>query len=118
MKEAKGYFELVGNNIQRTLQEKGMSQQELADKMGISKQVMSKIVRGDKAINVLEISRIAKEIGGSPDSLLQIQNKNVYTHQPAFMKKDRIDQSEEHSIELLQSVIEEITMLEGYLKES
>lgn len=44
-------FQQVGNNIQDVLREKGKTQQYLADTLNISKQVMSKIVMGAKAIN-------------------------------------------------------------------
>ena len=39
------------------LTEKNMSQTELAEKIGVSKQVMGKIVKGQKSINALEIKK-------------------------------------------------------------
>lgn len=46
-----------------------MSQSELADKIGVSKQVMSKIVKGQKSINVFEIKKISKILNVSMDRL-------------------------------------------------
>ena len=45
-------FAQVGANIQEQLDRKGFTQQSLADELGISKQVMNKIIKGNKAINV------------------------------------------------------------------
>ena len=65
-------FAQVGANIQEKLNEKGMSQQSLADALGISKQVMNKIIKGSKAINVNELSKIAGILSTSTDSLLTV----------------------------------------------
>ena len=39
-------FSQVGSNIQKHLVAKGFTQQRLADELGISKQVMNKIIKG------------------------------------------------------------------------
>ena len=62
-------FIQVGKNIQTFLSEKGKTQQNLADAMGISKQVMSKIINGNKAINVTEIAKIAEFLEVSVDDI-------------------------------------------------
>ena len=54
-------FAQVGANIQRQLDIKGMTQQSLADALQISKQVMNKIIKGSKAINVNELAKISVE---------------------------------------------------------
>ena len=51
-------FAQVGENIQHLLDERGMTQQNLAEALGISKQVVNKIIKGNKAINVKEIAEI------------------------------------------------------------
>ena len=43
-------FKQVGNNIQTALSAQGKTQQFLAEQLGISNQVMSKIISGSKAI--------------------------------------------------------------------
>lgn len=45
------FFEQIGNNILQILKEKNINQTELAEKIGVSKQVLGKIVKGQKAIN-------------------------------------------------------------------
>ena len=52
-------FAQVGANIKKSLDIKGFTQQSLADALGISKQVMNKIIKGNKAINVNELAKIA-----------------------------------------------------------
>lgn len=63
-------FVEVGSTIKRILDEQGMTQQALATAIGVSKQVMNKIVAGNKAINVTEISSIATALGTTVDVLL------------------------------------------------
>jgi transcriptional regulator with XRE-family HTH domain len=63
-------FPCIGQRILQSIESKGMSQKDLSEKIGVSKQVMSKIINGKKAINVDEIARIAAAIGVTVDSLL------------------------------------------------
>ncbi|MCD8096825.1 MAG: helix-turn-helix domain-containing protein [Lachnospiraceae bacterium] len=65
-------FEQVGSNIRSILSAQGRTQQSLAEELGISKQVMSKIIAGAKAINAAEIRRIADALHVSADSLLEM----------------------------------------------
>ena len=58
----------VGANIQEQLSLKGIKQQELADALSISKQVMNKIIKGYKAINVNELAQIASVLGTTTDA--------------------------------------------------
>ena len=44
---ANNYTE-VGKNISMVMEQRGMTQQNLANRLGISKQVMSKIIKGNK----------------------------------------------------------------------
>ena len=81
------FFVQVGNNIQNNLKQQGKTQQFLADQLGISKQVMSKIIGGSKAINVVEISKIADVLGVSVDALLKTEGKDELMHNFSFMGK-------------------------------
>ena len=51
-------FQQVGNNIQTVLKEKSLTQQHLANKLNISKQVMSKIVTGLSQLMFLKFLRL------------------------------------------------------------
>lgn len=104
-------FEQVGNNIQKVLNEQGKTQQFLADQLGISKQVMSKIVSGAKAINVAEISQIANILNVSTDYLLTTGMKQEAVHNFSFMGKVKNEETKK-KIEFLKTVIEEILILE------
>ncbi len=66
-------FPCIGQRILQSIESKGMSQKDLSEKIGVSKQVMSKIINGKKAINVDEIARIAAAIGVTVDSLLAVE---------------------------------------------
>ena len=63
-------YKQVGVNIKKELDSRGMTQQKLANALGISKQVMNKIINGLKAINVNELSKIASILGITTDQLL------------------------------------------------
>ena len=97
-------FRQVGNNIQSILSVQGKTQQFLAEQLGISKQVMSKIITGAKAINVAEISKIANVLNVSVDRLLET----------SVIKGQVKSASTKQKIEILQKIIDEILWLEEY----
>lgn len=104
-------FKEVGFNIQHLLKERNMTQQALADTLGISKQVMSKIISGAKAINVAEISRIASSLGTTVDRLLVSATKATEVQAFSFMGQISKDSTRE-KISVLNEVIKEILLLE------
>ena len=106
-------FKQVGNNIQTALSAQGKTQQFLAGQLGISKQVMSKIISGAKAINVAEISKIAAILNISADRLLAVENVEEPEHHFSFMGQVK-NEATKQKIEILQTVIDEILMLEEY----
>lgn len=107
-------FAQVGTNIQRKLAAKGMTQQSLADALGISKQVMNKIIKGSKAINVNELARIAGILGTSTDSLLTVEPESVTADSLSFMGSVH-DETTCERINLIRAAIDEIHMLEELL---
>jgi len=114
------FFETVGTNILSILDEKQMTQKELADSIGVSKQVMTKIVKGSKAINALEIKNIANALNISVDRLIEenvrIDETSDYMPVFKFMGKIRNEKTKE-KFELLNSVIYEIMKMEEVLNE-
>ena len=104
-------FIQVGKNIQTFLSEKGKTQQNLADAMGISKQVMSKIIKGAKAINVNELSKIASVLGTTTDSLLTMNTESEIAESMAFMGTIQ-NEDTRNKVEMLRSAIDEILLLE------
>ena len=109
----KNIFKQVGSNIQGILVDKGYTQQFLADKLNISKQVMSKIISGNKAINVQEISKIASILGVTIENLLLMKKEKEVGHNLSFMG-NVTDEKTREKIIILQNVIDEIILLEEY----
>ena len=107
-------FAQVGANILDKIERKGMTQQSLADALGISKQVMNKIIKGSKAINVNELAKIASVIGTTTDELLTVTGEPVSADSMSFMGSVTDDETLE-KIELMRSAIDEIHMLEELL---
>jgi transcriptional regulator with XRE-family HTH domain len=107
-------FALVGANIQNKLVEKEMTQQSLADALGISKQVMNKIIKGSKAINVNELARIADILNTSADELLTVGTEPATVDSLSFMG-DVYDEVTRERINFIRSAIDEIHMLEDLL---
>ena len=107
-------FAQVGANIQRQLDTKGMTQQSLADALQISKQVMNKIIKGNKAINVNELAKIAEVLNTSTDALLTVSNEPVVAESLSFMGSVH-DEVTLERINLIRSAIDEINMLEELL---
>ena len=108
-------FSQVGSNIQKQLDAKGFTQQKLADSLGISKQVMNKIIKGNKAINVNELARIASILGITTDELLTVGGEPVTADSLGFMGSVTCEETRE-KINLMRQAIDEIHMLEDLLK--
>lgn len=110
-------FTQVGDNIQRLLDQRGMTQQSLAETLGISKQVVNKIVKGNKAINVKEITEIAQALGVPVDDLLKVSDKiSVAPESLSFMGNVQ-DEDTLQKINRIRTAIDEIHMLEGVLND-
>ena len=107
-------FAQVGANILNKIESKGMTQQSLADALGISKQVMNKIIKGSKAINVNELAKIASVLGATTDELLTVTGEPVSADSMSFMGAVT-DEKTLEKIELMRSAIDEIHMLEDLL---
>ncbi len=109
-------FAQVGANIQEKLIIKEMTQQSLADALGISKQVMNKIIKGSKAINVNELTKIASILGTSTDVLLTVSVEPVTIDNLSFMG-DIHDEITRERVNLIRLAIDEIHMLEELLND-
>lgn len=107
-------FAQVGTNIQRQLDRIGMTQQSLADAVGISKQVMNKIIKGNKAINVNELAKIASIVGTTADELLTVSQEPASADSLTFMGNVHDEETLE-KVNLIRSAIDEIHMLEELL---
>lgn len=108
-------FAQVGDNIQKQMDMKGFTEQGLADELGISKQVMDKIIKGNKAINMRELAMIAFVMGTTADTLLMIGGEQLSADSFRFME-NVTDERLLHKINLIRLVIDEIHMLEELLE--
>ena len=107
-------FSQVGANIQKQLDAKGFTQRRLADILGISKQVMNKIIKGNKAINVNELAKIASVLGTTTDELLTVSGEPASVDSLSFMGSVTCEETRE-KINLMRQAIDEIHMLEDLL---
>lgn len=110
-------FNQVGNNIAKAMERRGINQQQLANQLGISKQVMSKIINGKKAINVAELSQIAAILGSSADDLLSIENNDEEQKPSLFCMGKIRDERTREKIELLLDAVNQIHLLEDLINE-
>lgn len=63
--------ETVANNLRRARMERGLTQEELADRVGINRNYVGMIERRENSPTIDMIERIAKALDLDPASLLQ-----------------------------------------------
>ncbi|MGL5086375.1 MAG: helix-turn-helix domain-containing protein [Clostridium sp.] len=111
------FYEMVGQRIIERLNELNLTQQNLADKLKISKQVMSKILNGEKKTTILEIRNIADNLTVSIDKLLNpvehikavINIENNFNLQPKFMGRISTGEGKsgvQRAIDIIDTIIE------------
>jgi len=66
-------METLGEKIEKILEEKGMSQRQLAIKMGISPSSLNQYVRGHKNVGLKVILKLCKTLDVSSDYLLGLE---------------------------------------------
>lgn len=63
---------VIANNVLMLLKKQNKKQQDLAEGIGTSKQVVSKMLNGSRAINAIELSKIAVFLNVSMDVLVKL----------------------------------------------
>lgn len=63
---------VIANNVLMLLKKQNKKQQDLAEGIGTSKQVVSKMLNGSRAINAIELSKIATFLNVSMDVLVKL----------------------------------------------
>ena len=61
---------VVGRNIRRLRRERGLSQEDLADEIGVHRTYMGGVERGERNLTLRSLERLAQRLGVSPLSLL------------------------------------------------
>jgi transcriptional regulator with XRE-family HTH domain len=64
--------EIISNNITNIMKQNGKKQIDLAGYLGVSKQIVSKMLSGVRVINAVELQKIAEFLGVSMESLVKI----------------------------------------------
>ena len=66
--------EIMARNLRRTRHDKKLTQEELADRAGLSMRYVGSIERGDVSASVTVLGRIAEALGVEPAELLKISD--------------------------------------------
>lgn len=93
----------VANNIKRYRKNKNLLQKELADKIGVTNQVISNWERGYTSPNYEDIVNLSNALECSTDELLGKERKDYFEEAEAIMFKD-IDGFNELSPEKQQEI--------------
>lgn len=64
--------EIISNNIINIMKQNGKKQIDLAGYLGVSKQIISKMLSGVRVINAVELQKIAEFLSVSMESLVKI----------------------------------------------
>lgn len=79
--------ESMGNRIQKFRKEKGLTQEDLAEKLGVSAQAVSKWENDVSCPDITLLPQLCRVLGISADELLSGRNNDV-TLVPASQRKD------------------------------
>ncbi len=63
---------VIANNILVQLKEQNKKQVDLADGIGLSKQIVSKMLNGSRTINAIELRKVAEYLGVTMDILAKL----------------------------------------------
>ena len=61
----------ISNNIQMLLRQNGKKQNDLADALGVSKQIVSNMLSGNRMINAVELRKIADFFNVTMEKLME-----------------------------------------------
>jgi transcriptional regulator with XRE-family HTH domain len=76
-KQFLGTRQTLGERIQKLRQEHGYSQEELAAQLGLSRQAIGQMEKGERSIDALELAALAKAFGVSADWIIQPEKPDV-----------------------------------------
>ena len=111
-----GLFTAIGKNILERLEQMQLSQTDLADRIGVSKQVINKIVQGKKAINAVELSSIAVALNSSIDELIQTAT-DLKTEDPFLLMMGSVSKSNtKEDLSFLFHMMDEMIKIEALAK--
>ncbi len=107
-KKEVGYDSTFPTNLRNILKEKGMTQEQLADKIGVKRQAVGKWCSGDTVPDIVSLERMSQVLNRSTDWLLGRSTfKNKETE---YIKASDLGLSEK-AIEVLQQIVEGDTIV-------
>lgn len=113
----KTIFEQIGEKIELWIKDQDTTQTFFAGKIGVSRQVMSKIINGKKAINIEEMSKIAKVMNVSIDELLTPTDVKDMINDPVlFMMGNTTNENTKEQLQFLNHVMDEMIELEDLIQ--
>lgn len=62
---------VVGANVKRYRQERGISQEDLAHEIGVHRTYMGSLERGERNLSLRSVERLAEQLGMTPLDLLK-----------------------------------------------
>ena len=68
-------YEVLLRELRKIRKRSGLSQQQLAERLGITQSLVSKCERGERRIDVMELFQFCKALGVSPAEFLQSLQK-------------------------------------------
>ena len=71
---------MIANNIQDQLKKENKKQIDLAEGIGVSRQTMSKIMNGARAINAIELHKISEYLHVPMETLMRMPEHSVDTN--------------------------------------
>lgn len=100
-KEVNLMIENFGSNITRLRKDQGLSQEELADRVGLKKQSISNIERGNRYPTFETLERIASVLNASPIQLFGTLKEIAVSDVPVVL--NRIDEYDERVRQVFQA---------------
>ena len=99
-----GLTAAISSNILILLRKKGMKQKDLAERLGVSKQIMSNMLGGSRVINAVELKEIADFLSVSMDSLMETPDGMGGISSPRAFMADSENPATEESLGTLERI--------------
>ncbi|MEH2954614.1 helix-turn-helix transcriptional regulator [Candidatus Merdisoma sp. JLR.KK011] len=88
--------EIISNNIMNIMKQNNKKQIELAGHLGVSKQIISKMLSGSRMINAVELQKIAEFLDVTMESLVKVSQTLPETNTvKAFMGRVESQEAKE-----------------------
>jgi transcriptional regulator with XRE-family HTH domain len=87
-------IEQVGRRIKEIRNLRGMSQDDLADKLGVNRSFISKLENGKKPISLEHIQKLSKNLDVEPEDLLVDKNKLIKHNEDLIFIKEKFTDQE------------------------